>query len=101
MSIVGAALAVLGMFSLYENAVGAVGRLSHVLARGSQVLGAFPAFILAVSQAMHIYGIYHHRVLQGLFQQLLVSSWPLLLVICGTVLCTDSFPDKSKAGSRK
>jgi hypothetical protein len=44
MSIVGSALAVLGMFSLYENAVGAVGRLSHVLAPGLTGAGSIPRF---------------------------------------------------------
>jgi hypothetical protein len=96
-SIAGAALALLGTFILYENVAGAFARVSHVLGNGSRALGTFLAFVLAVSQAVHTYSIYHQRFFQGLFQQLLVSSWPLLLVIFGTGLSTDSFTDKSKA----
>jgi hypothetical protein len=93
-AIAGAALAVLGMFLLYQNGAGAVAHLSQVLANGSRVLGVIPAFVLAVSQAVHTYSFYHQRFLQGLFQQLLVSSWPLLLVIFGAVLSTESSTDK-------
>jgi hypothetical protein len=100
-SIAGAVLAVLGMFPLYENVAGTVARLSHLFANGSQALGAFPTFVLGVSQAVHTFGFDHQRPSQGLFQQLLVSSWPLLLVIVGTVLSTDSCAIKSKAHPRK
>jgi hypothetical protein len=100
-SIAGAALAALGMFILYENVTAAVAHLSHILGHGSQALGRFPAFVLAVSQALHIYSFYHHQLLQGLFQQLLASSWPLLLIIFGTVLSTDNFSDESKARLRE
>jgi len=99
-SIAGAALAVLGTFILYENVAGAVVRVSHVLGNGSRALGMFPAFVLTLSQA-HTYSLSHQGLFRCLFQQLLVSSWPLLLVIVGTVLSTDNFPDKSKASPIK
>ena len=95
-SIVGTALLVLGTFILYENLAGAVGRLSHVLANGSEALGLLPAVVLAASQPVHAYAVDHHRFLLGLFQQVLASSWPLLLVIFGSVLSRDTFTDKSK-----
>lgn len=91
-SIAGAALFVLGMFILYENLSAAVSRASHILANGSAALGALPAAVLAVAQAMHAFD--HLKVLQCLFQQILISSWPLLLVISGTVLSKDTFDDK-------
>jgi presenilin-like A22 family membrane protease len=95
-SIVGTALLVLGTFILYENLAGAVGRLSHVLANGSEALGLLPAVVLAASQPVHAYAVDHHRFMLGLFQQVLASSWPLLLVIFGSVLSRDTFTDKSK-----
>jgi hypothetical protein len=87
-SIAGATLLLLGMFTLYENLAGAVVRLSHVLANGSQALGVLPAAVLAVSQAVHAFD--HHQFLQCVFQRILVSSWPLILVIFGTVLSRDN-----------
>jgi len=94
-SIAGAAFLLLGMFFLYVNLSGAVARLRHVLA-SSEALGMLPAAVLAVSQAVHAYGFDHQRFLQGLLQQMLVSSWPLLLLICGTVLSRDTLADKPK-----
>jgi hypothetical protein len=95
-SIAGAILIGLGTFILYENVAGAVTRLSHILgANGSQVLGVLPAAFLAFSQAVQTFALDHHRFLQGLFQQTLVSSWPLLLVIFGTVLSKDTLADES------
>jgi hypothetical protein len=95
-SIAGTALLVVGTFILYENLAGAVSQLSHVLANGSEALGLLPTVVLAASQPVHAYAIDHHRFLQGLFQQALTSSWPLLLVIFGSVLSRDTFRDKSK-----
>jgi len=96
-SIAGAALVGLGTFVLYENLAAAAARLSHVLgANGSQALGVLPAAVLAVSQAMHACAFDHQRFLQSLLQQMLISSWPLLVVILGTVLSRDTCTDKSK-----
>ena len=95
-SIAGAALLVLGTFILYENLAGTVTRLSHVLANGSEALGVLPAVVLAVSQPVQAYAADHQRFFQDALQHLLVSSWPLVLVIFGTVLSRDTFAEKSK-----
>jgi hypothetical protein len=95
-SIVGTALLMLGTFILYENLSGAVARLSHMLENSSESLGVVPAVVLAASQPVHAYAVDHHRFLQGLFQQVLVSSWPLLLIIFGSVLSKDTFREQSK-----
>jgi putative Mn2+ efflux pump MntP len=100
-SIAGAVLLVLGTFILYENLAGAVARLNHVLNNSSAPLGVLPAAVLTVSQAAHAYGLNHQRFLQCLFHQMLVSSWPLLLIIFGAVLSRDTFADKFKARPRK
>ena len=92
-SIVGVILVGLGMFILYENLAGAVAWLSHVLgANGSETLGVPAAFVLTASQAVHCCSRDHQWVLQSLLPQILVSSWPLLLVTFGRVLSRE---DKS------
>jgi hypothetical protein len=90
-SMTGAALVVLGMFILYQNLAGAFACLRHVVANGAAALGILPAAVLTVAQAVHAYA--HHQCLQALLRQILISSWPLLLVICGTVLSRESFAD--------
>jgi len=101
-SIAGAALVGFGMFILYENLAGAVAWLSHVLGTNSpEALGVLPAVILAASRVLQAYGADHPRSLQGFLQHMLVSSWPLLLVMVGTVLSRDTFTDNVKARSKK
>ncbi len=95
-SVAGTALLVLGTFILYENLAGAVAQLSQTLQRGSETLGVLPAVVLAASQPVQAYAVDHHKFLQGLFEHLLASSWPLLLVVCGSVLSADIFRDRSK-----
>ena len=91
-----------GMFILYENLAGAVAWLSHVLGTNSpEALGVLPAVILAASRVLQAYGADHPRSLQGFLQHMLVSSWPLLLVMVGTVLSRDTFTDNVKARSKK
>jgi uncharacterized membrane protein len=97
-SIAGAVLVGFGMFILYGNLAGAIAWLSHVLgANSSEGLGVLPAVILAVSQVVEAQAANQQRFLQGLLQDLLVSSWPLLLVMVGTVLSRDSFTDNVNA----
>jgi hypothetical protein len=95
-SMAGAVLVGLGMFVLYEKLAGDVAWLSQVLgAHGSETLGVLPAFVLAVSQGVQAYAADHQRFLQGLLQQMLISSWPVLLVSFGSVLSRDLVTEKS------
>lgn len=95
-SIVGATLVGLGIFLLYENLAGAVAWLSQVLgANGLETLGVPAAFVLTASQAAHCCSRDRHWVLQSLLPQILVSSWPLLLVTFGRVLSRDTLTEKS------
>ncbi len=95
-SIAGAAILLLGMFTLYANLAAAVTRSSHILAHSAEALGVVPALVLAASQAVHSCTFNHQHFVQGLFLQMLASSWPLLLVIFGTVLSKDTLADKPK-----
>lgn len=93
-SIAGAILVGLGTFVLHQHLAGAVVRLSHVLAaNGSEALGMPPAVIQTIMQVLQAYATDHQRFVHILFQQMLVLSWPLLLVVAGTVLSRESFRD--------
>jgi hypothetical protein len=101
-SIAGVALVGFGMFILYENLAGAVAWLSHV--RGANnfgALGVLPAFLLAVSQILPAHAANHQHFLQASLQHMLVSSWPLLLVMAGTVLSRDTVSDNVNTVQKK
>jgi hypothetical protein len=101
-SIAGGALVGFGMFILYENLAGAAAWLSHAVGANSfEALGVLPAFMLAVSQVLPAHAANHQHFLQASLQHLLVSSWPLLLVITGTVLSRESLTDDVNAGEKK
>jgi hypothetical protein len=90
------------MFILYENLAGAVAWLSHV--RGANnfgALGVWPAFLLAVSQVLPAHAANHQHFLQASLQHMLVSSWPLLLVMAGTVLSRDTVSDNVNTVQKK
>jgi hypothetical protein len=93
-SIAGTVLVLLGAFILYQDLAGAIARVSH--ANGAEALGVLPAALLAFSQTVQTYAFDHQRFLQALVPHLLLSSWPLLLVICGTALSKDPADDESK-----
>jgi len=86
------------MYILYQNLAAAVSRLAHALANSSAALGILPATVLTLAQAVHACA--YHRFVQGLFEQILASSWPLLLVIFGTVLSKDHFANDAAVQER-
>ena len=86
-STAGAALAGIGMFVLYLHLTAAVTSLGHMLSTGgSAALALLVTVIPSLSQAFEAYDVDRHRFLQ----HVLVSCWPLLLVVVGTVLARDS-----------
>ena len=96
-SIAGAAFVGVGMFMVYGNLAGAVAQLRFVLgANGSDALGVLPAVVLATSQAVHACG-FDHQGLMPCLLRMLISFWPPLLVIAGTMLLRDAFTGKVKA----
>jgi len=97
-SYAGAALVGVGMFVLYENLAAAVAWLSHVR---HEAMGALPAVILGVSQVMQAHATDPQRLLQGLLRQMLVSSWPLLLIAVGTALSRDNITDNFNEHAKK
>jgi hypothetical protein len=90
------------MFILYENLAGAVAGLGHILGTNSfEALGVLPAFILTVSQVLPAHAANHQHLLQLSLQHILVSSWPLLLVMVGTVLSRDTVTDNVNTIQKK
>ena len=93
-SIAGTTLMGLGVFILHENLAGAIARLSHVFgANRCEALGVLFAITQAVARLVQAYGAGHQGFLRGLLEEMLVSCWPLLLVMVGTVLSRDGFTD--------
>src|SRR3982074_3010613 len=95
--IAGATLVGVGTLILYENLAGDFAQLRHVLgANGSDALGVLPAVVLATSQAVRACGFDYQGLLPCLLR-MLISFWPPLLVIAGTMLLRDACRDKVKA----
>jgi hypothetical protein len=87
-SMVGTALIGLGLFVVYGNLTDAAARLSRfagISAEANQTLGELTAVGLAASQAFQSYLFDRAGFLRGLCK-ILISFWPLLLVIAGAVL---------------
>jgi len=66
----------------------------------SETLGVLPSAVLAASQAVQAYGLDHQGFLQSLLWigfWILISFWPLVLVVAGTLLLRNFFTGKAKA----
>ncbi len=93
-SITGGSLVGLGLHILSTNAECVAGRLKNMLdATGGEGLGLLSSLALGASHAAHAYASDHHGFLLFLLR-LLLSFWPLLPVIAGTVLLRDVLSDK-------
>jgi hypothetical protein len=101
-SIAGGALVGLGLHILSGNVDNAASQLRLLVgnhpggATGGEGLGVLPSAVLASSQAAQAYAFDHQGFLLGLLW-MLISFWPLLLVIVGTILLRNAFTDKVKA----
>ena len=94
-SITGAALVVLGMVILYQNAAGAVAEFRNVLGHnGFRSVGPFPALALTISKGLQDYASDHH-FLQDLLRHIVIDTWPLLLVRLGAFLSTQAVSGKT------
>ncbi len=96
-SIAGTFLVALGIFILHQDLDRTAAQLSHLLGISGDALGVFPTVIFAVARLVQEYAADHQRFLQGFLRQVLVLSWPLLLVVAGTVLSRNPSPGKGKA----
>jgi hypothetical protein len=90
-SITGATLLVLGFLILFANLDAVTGQItSSAGTAGAQTTGMLPALILAAIHAFQAYVFDHSGFFSGLLQ-LLVSFWPVILIIIGAVLLRDAF----------
>jgi hypothetical protein len=96
-SIAGGTLVGIGLHILLGSVDRAATQMSHSLgANTGEELGLMPSAVLAASQAARVYAVDHLGLLQGVLR-MLVSFWPVLLVIVGGVLLRDVFTDKVEA----
>jgi hypothetical protein len=96
-SIAGGALVGFGLHILFGNLDRAAAQLRHLLGTAAgDTPGALSSVVLAASQAGQAYALDHQRFFLGLLR-MLVSFWPLVLVIVGTTLLRDVLSDKVRA----
>ena len=96
-SIAGGALVGLGLHVLFGNLDRAAAHLRHLLGTtAGEAPGALSSVVLAASQAGQAYAVDHQAFLLGLLR-VLVSFWPLLLVVVGATLLRNALSDKVKA----
>jgi len=90
-SIVGAGLVGLGILFLSGKLDHATMQLNHflgtiVMKTVVKALWVLPTAILEVSRGLQAHIVHQQWFLDGSFRHTLVSSWPLALVIVGTIL---------------
>ena len=96
-SIAGTVLVALGIFILHQDLDLAATQLSRLLGIPGDTQGAFPTVILAVLRLVQAYAADHQRFLQGFLHQVLASSWPVVLVVAGTVLSRNPSPRRGRS----
>jgi len=102
-SIVGTAFIGLGLFILFANVTDAAARFSGFIGAGAdatQTLGELTAVGLAASQALQCYLFDRAGFVRGVCK-ILISLWPLLLVIAGTVLTEMASRTESKGFQKR
>ena len=102
-SIAGALLLALGFLLLFSNLDAVAAQFTNTAGTsGYQMLEMLPALVLALLHGLQSYVFDHARFLSALLQ-ILVSFWPLVLVIIGALLLWNAFSGRLttyKAGAR-
>ena len=90
-SITGATLLALGFLMLFANLDAVAAQIDGAAGgSGDPTPGMLPTLMLVTFRALQAYAFDHAGFLSGLMQ-ILVSSWPLILIIIGAVLLQDAF----------
>ena len=84
-AILGVAFAAIGLLLLFINLDNVTAHLNRPLAAPAESLNAAVELGLAGMHAAHAY-LFDHASFQSGLQQILVSFWPVILVILGVVL---------------
>jgi len=96
-SITGAALVALGLLMLFANMDGVVSSMDGLASiSANETLGALPAIGLVALHAVQTYSFDRVGFFSSL-QQILVSFWPLLLVVIGAILLRYAFGGRFEA----
>lgn len=80
-SIAGAGLAAAGMFILYQDVGRAAVELSHTFGRAGM---AVLPILLVASRVAQAYAANHRPFVKDFMVQVLMASWPLILVMAGS-----------------
>lgn len=90
-SIAGASLIALGLIILFANLNEAAASVSSLpVISAHEALGILPALGLAALRAAQTYAFGHAGFLPSLLR-ILVSFWPVILILVGTLLLRDVF----------
>jgi hypothetical protein len=84
-SILGAGFLAVGLFFFFVNLDEITSQISAMAGASAETLGILPALGLAGMRALQSYNFDHAGFLSSLLQ-ILVSFWPLLLIITGAIL---------------
>ncbi len=93
-SISGACAFVLGFFLLFVNLDGFAALLNHAAGTPAEIVGILPALGLAVLHAVHTFTFDESGFLSSLLQ-ILLSFWPLLLIVVGATMLLHAFKGRS------
>jgi hypothetical protein len=100
-SVTGAAFVALGLLILFANVDGVVSCMSSFAGISAhEALAILPALGLAGLHTLQAYTFDRTGFFSGL-QQILVSFWPILLVIFGVVLLRYAFKGRSEANEAR
>ena len=92
-SVAGAALIAVGLFLLFANLDAAAAPVTRELGLSSEGSGALQAFGLAALHAVQSYTFNHAGFLSSL-RRILISFWPVSLVLLGIVLLRNSLANR-------
>jgi hypothetical protein len=95
-SIAGGILVGVGLHVLLGNVNRVAAQLRHFLGiSAGESLGTLPSVVLAAAHVARAYGLDRHGFAVA-FLGMLISFWPLLLVVAGAALLLDVFTDNVK-----
>ena len=92
-SVSGAAALAIGSFLLFVNLDGITAQLNDVVGAQAESVGILPAIGLAGLHALQAFTFNHAGFLSSLLG-ILVSFWPLILVLLGTALLRNAFGER-------
>ena len=93
-SVSGATALAIGSFLLFVNLDGIAAQINDAVGAPAESVGIFPALGLAGLHALQAFAFDHTGFLSSLLQ-ILVSFWPLILVLLGTALLRSTFGESA------